>query len=363
MILTIIIAFLSLLFLIVSHELGHFLTAKKFGIKVEEFGIGYPPRIWGKKFGETLYSINWLPFGAFVKIYGHEQRVPDDPRSFSSKPIWQRMLVILGGVISFWIIAIILMSIVMGLGVPTVINDDKTGSLVDPKVQIISISANSPANSAGLKVGDTILKAKTNDSESMLISKVWEIQDFINENRGKNIILTIKRGSDIFDISVMPRLSPPPNEGALGVALVRTALVSYPWYQAPIKGVSATWNLTVLTVDGWVSVLSNLFSGKGVPAGVEVRGIIGIFDLFIQAGGLGISYFLQFIAIISVSLALVNVLPIPALDGGWFVLLVVEAIRKKPLDEKIEQGISSFFFLLLIVLMIIITIKDITRIF
>lgn len=358
--LLVIIAFISLLLLVITHELGHFLVAKKFGIKVEEFGIGYPPRIWGKKIGETIYSLNWIPFGAFVRIYGHEERIYNDKRSFSSKPIWQRALVILGGVISFWIIAIILLSIVMALGVPSVISDNDTG-FKDAKVQIIAVSAGSPAEKAGLKIGDIIAKVK--NSEEIDINKVKELQDFIVLNKGKEITLTVKRGSESFDLKAVPRLSDSKNEGALGVGLLRTALISYPWYEAPLKGIEATWNLTVLVLDGWKTALTSIFSGKGVPQGMEVRGVVGIFDLFVQAGGLGASYFLQFIAIIAVSIALFNVLPIPALDGGWFLLLVIESIRKKPLSEKVEKGINACFFFLLLALMVLVTIKDIIRFF
>ncbi|MFH1656325.1 MAG: site-2 protease family protein [Candidatus Nealsonbacteria bacterium] len=357
MFLIILVAFFSLIALVVLHELGHFLLAKKFGVKVEEFGIGYPPRIFGKKLGETIYSLNLLPFGAFVKIYGHEERIQDS-RSFSTKPIWQRALVILGGVISFWIVAAILLTIVMALGVPTMISDDESRDLVDPKVQIVAVVSDSPAGQAGLKIGDVVRKIQNQD-----ISKVKELQEFIETNKGNEIIFGIQRGKEMIDISIVPREFYPEDQGATGIALVRTALESYPWYQAPIKGITATWNLTLMILDGWKMTFSSLFSGDGVPDGVEVRGIVGIFELFVQAGGLGISYFLQFIAIISVSLALINILPIPALDGGWFMLLMIEKFRGKPINQKTEQIISSFFFILLIGLMLWVTVKDIIRIF
>ena len=351
------IAFISLMSLIITHELGHFLLAKKFGIKVEEFGIGYPPRIYGKKVGETIYSLNLLPFGAFVRIFGHEERI-DHPRSFSNKPIWQRALVILGGVVSFWIVAAILLTLVMALGVPSIINDSDAIGFSEPKVQIIAIASNSPAASAKLEVGDTITKIGGVET-----NKVIEVQDFIKENKGKEIALTVQRGKNIFDVNVVPRSIVPEGEGALGVGLVRTGLISYSWYEAPIKGIVATGNLTVMILDGWKTALTSIFGGKGVPQGMEVRGIVGIFDLFVRSGELGATYFLQFVAIASVSIALLNVMPIPALDGGWFVLLMIEAIRKKPLNEKIERGINAFFFFLLLILMVLVTIKDIIRIF
>lgn len=362
MILTLIIAVFSLLFLVVTHELGHFLVAKAFGIRVEEFGIGYPPKIWGKKIGETVYSLNLIPFGAFVRIFGHEERI-SDPRSFSTKPIWQRMLVVLGGVITFWIVAYVIFCIVMIMGAPTIVEDNDAKGLVDIKVQLLSISKDSPAEKAGLQVGDTVTGFTNENGESYTVETVGKLQDLIKENKGNEVSLGIKRGGEILNVKTALKENNDNGQGILGVGLVRTALKSYPWYEAPIRGAEATWNLTVMVVDGWVTTFSSLFKGQGVPQGVEVRGVVGIFDLFLQAGGMGAIYFLQFVAIIAVSLALVNVLPIPALDGGWFILLVLEMIRKKPISEKIEKNVSSFFFLLLISLMLFVTIKDIIRLF
>ena len=352
----IIIAFFSLIALIIIHELGHFLLAKKFGIKVEEFGIGIPPRIFGKKIGETIYSINLLPLGGFVKLYGHEKR-ETDPDSFSSKPIWQRALVILGGVVSFWIVAAVLLSIVVALGVPTVVGDEEAG-LTDPKVQIVSVSKDSPAEQVEIKIGDMI--RGINDAP---VSKVKEVQEITQANKGKEMILTIQRGKEVFNVSLVPRESFPAGDGAMGVGLMRIALKSYPWYLAPFKGIIATGNLTLAILDGWVMTLSSLFQGNGMPQGVEVSGIVGIFELFVLVGGLGLSYFLQFIAIIAISLALINALPIPALDGGWLAFLLLEKIRGKPVKQKTEQVISSVFFVLLIALMIWINVRDIIRIF
>lgn len=361
MFLTILIAFFSLMGLVTLHELGHFIVAKKFGVKVEEFGIGYPPRLFGKKIGETLYSLNLLPFGAFVKIYGHEKRI-NHPRSFSTKPFWQRALIILGGVISFWIVSVILLSVVMGIGAPTAIEDEENHSLINPRVQITAIAPGSPAEIAELEIGDTIIGLKFKD-EHLKIDKVGQVQEFTQSHRGEEVILTVKRGREVFDTSLIPRSSPPKGERPMGVALLRTALKSYPWYQAPVKGIIATGNLTLLAVKGWGMVIASLFQGKGMPPGVEVGGPVRIFELFIDARSLGISYFLQFVAIISVFLALFNALPIPALDGGWFLFLVVEKIRGKPVSQKIELGVSTAFFFLLIALMILVTIKDITGLF
>jgi regulator of sigma E protease len=367
MILTIIIALFSLVALMVFHEFGHFILAKKFGIRVEEFGIGYPPRIFGKKFKGTIYSINLIPFGAFVRILGESEK-SKSPDSFSEKPFWQRALVILGGVVSFWLVSAVLLTIVMMLGVPTQIGDDESGNFINPKVQILAVAPRSPAELAGIKIGDTVIKIKNQKSlpagrqeKIKNIDKVKELQDFISENKGEIVTLTIQRGKDIFDISVIPRISPPADEGPLGVMLVRTALKSYPWYIAPIEGVKTTVSLTKIAASGWIQALIRLVERK--PTGVQLMGPVGIFGLFVQTSFLGASYFLQLIAVIAVFVALFNILPIPATDGGKLLFLIIEKIKGKPLNQKLVQNIELAFFSLLIILMIFVTFKDIQRFF
>lgn len=351
MLLNIIVAFISLIGLLVIHELGHFILAKKFGVKVEEFGVGYPPRIIGKKIGETIYSINLIPFGAFVRMPGETER-SDDPRSFSSQPVFKRILIALAGVVSFWIISTILFSIVFSMGTFVATSDEvNSEELINPKVQIVAIAKNSPAEKAGLKPGDTITK----------FTKVKEVQEFAEQYKGKEVFLTIERGKDIFNVNIVPRVSPPANEGSLGVALARTAFQSYPWYKAPFKGVQATFNMTGAVIGGYGDAIKNLFLRQ--PTGVTLTGPVGVFQLFTQASQMGVSYFLQFTGMVAIYIALFNLVPIPAVDGGKILFLVIEAIKRKPINYKIEQNITAVFFGLLILLMIFITIKDIIRIF
>ena len=354
---TIFIAIVSLILLIVLHELGHFLFAKKFGVRVDEFGIGYPPRLFGKKIGETIYSWNLLPLGGFVKIYGHEERI-EDPRSFTTKPFWQKSIIILGGVAVFWVIAAVLLTAVLLIGAPSVVEDYEVGNFKNPRVQIIEVAKGSPAFTAELKLGDIIKSIN-----GVNVDKVIEVQEMSSENKGKEIVLTIQRGQKVFDVSLVLRQDYPSDQGPMGVALFRTALKRTVWYKAPIDGIRATGNLTVSIVKGWGVVLNSLFRGKGVPDGVEIKGAVGIFELFNGVGSLGVSYFLQLVAIIAISLALINSLPIPALDGGWFLFLVIEKIKGKPLNDKIIQRISVVFFILLVALMIWITVKDIISLF
>lgn len=349
MILTIVIAFFSLLGLLVLHEFGHFWVARRFGVKVEEFGVGLPPRIFGKKIGETIYSLNLIPFGAFVKLPGEIEK-NSDPWSFGNQPVQKRALIVLAGVLSFWLMAIIIFSVVFGLGAPTAITDEEKNA-VNPKVQIIAVSAESPAQLAGVKPGDTILK----------FSKVKEVQEFTELNKGQEIIFSVQRGKEVLDVKITPRVSPPANEGPLGVALARVGLKSYPWWQAPGQGFRATGELTLAVFKGYFKILADV--SRGQPTGAQLTGPIGIFNLLGQASSLGANYFLNLLGTIVIYLAIFNILPIPAVDGGKIMFLAIEWVRKKPISPKIEQKITAAFFAALIGLMVWVSIKDVSRIF
>ncbi len=355
MFLTFFIAFASLIALMVIHEFGHFILAKKFGTEVEEFGIGYPPRIFGKKIGDTIYSLNLIPFGAFVRIKGESGGI-EDYRSFIGKPMWQRMAIVLGGVVSFWLVSIVLLSIVAGVwGLPTAVSDEAEG-LVDPKVKIYYIAPESPALQAGIELGDTLLG----------FEKVSQVQNFVKEHSGEQVTLSIQRGGEIIEREVSVRTSYPAEEGALGVGLVRVGLDRSAWYEVPIVGIQATCELTANIVSGWVIGLKSLFGVMELPAGMsmDLMGPVGIFSLLGEYFSMGINYFLYLISLIAVALALANILPIPALDGGKIVFLAIEAVRGKPIDNKIEGKITGIFFALLILLMLFVTIKfDIPRLF
>jgi len=355
----ILIAFISLMGLIILHELGHFVLAKKFGVKVEEFGIGYPPRIFGKKIGETIYSLNLLPFGAFVKMPG-EIGDKDNKRSFSHQAVWKRAVIAFGGVLSFWIMAAILFGIVFSIGTQVVIDDNQAGSLVNLKIQIAGVASNSPAEQAGLKLGDAIKMVEIG-GVSTEVGKVKELQDFTNQHLGQEISLTVERGKEILVLKLTPRVSPPDGEGPVGVSLVRTAIKSYPWYQAPWQGIVSTVNMTGAILEGYGQAIKNVVGG--VPSGVQMTGPIGIFQMLSQAGQLGASYFIQFVGMIAIYIAIFNVLPIPAVDGGKLMFLLIEAIRKRPIPEKIEQNVTAVFFMALLLLMVFVTVKDIIRIF
>lgn len=359
MILTLLVAFFSLIALMVIHEFGHFILAKKFGVKVEEFGLGYPPRILGKKIGETIYSLNLIPFGAHVRIAGEEGGGIEDYRSFAGLPIWQRVAIVLGGIFSFWIVALILFIIVFGLGAEVPVSDEVNNNLLNAKVKIVAVAADSPAFTAGLKGGDAIIKVKDKNLNVLDIKTINDFQNFVKINQGEEINLTIERNNNTFDVSLIPRDSPPADEGPVGVALQKMAVIvqKHRWQEAPLQGTKYCIDLTIKAVQGLVDLVLGIFTGRGVPQGVEMTGPVGITVLLARAFEFGPGFFLYFIGAIAILVALFNLLPIPALDGGKLLFLAIEKIKGKTVSFKTEQTITTTFFFLLIILAIFVTIK------
>ncbi|MDO8470793.1 MAG: M50 family metallopeptidase [bacterium] len=359
-----IVSFLSIFVLIVLHELGHFFFAKKFGVRVEEFAVGFPPKIFGKQWGETLVSLNLLPLGAFVRLTGEEKAV-GDPRSYSQKPYWQRALIIGGGVAMFWLVSIAILTILGSTsGIPMAVPDDFSQAGASPSIQITAIAPGSPAEDAGLKPGDTVRIVRdpaTNHEET--IQSVSQLQAFIQDSKGKEVVLKVAHGKEEREVSVTPLASPPEGRGPLGVILARTAFVTFPWYEAPLKAVLLSAQLSYTIVQQLFLTLSSFFAEHNLPAGVQFVGPIGIFGMLSNSFELGIPYFFYLVSMISLYLAVFNALPIPAVDGGKLLFLGIEALRKKPLPEKLETRLTAIFFGTLLLILILVTIGDIKRLF
>jgi len=329
-----IIAFFSIIILAALHEFGHFIIAKKCGVKVEEFGIGYPPRIFSKKIGETIYSLNILPLGAFVKMEDEEDT--DSPTSFSNQSIKNKILITSGGVISFWLIAIVLFTGIFYLGYGTMVDDNDSSGLSDFKVRIVEVANLSPAENADIRIGDTIKKISFNEDEIFPL-KIIEVQSFINDHLGEEISILIERGEEEIEKSLIIRSSFPKEEGAMGIALIRTAVEKHSWYSAIFQGIIRTWDSTIMVLSGYSLMLGNFL--KGVSSEGSMVGPIGVFQLVAQSQEFGFVYFLSFIASISVNLAVFNILPIPLMDGGRIFLLIIEWVRKRPISQKAQEKI------------------------
>lgn len=368
---TIVIFIAVLSLLVFVHELGHFLTARRFGIGVSEFGFGLPPRAIGmrKKNGkwqivkasepdspeqsEMIWSLNWIPLGGFVKIKGENGEERDQTDSFGAKPVWQRIIVLAAGVIMNTLLCIILLSIGFMVGMPSVVDD--SSSATDRQVHISSVVVDSPAKQAGVLAGDRII---TVDGQAVVSAS--QLRDYISQRPGQSLELGLKRGDDETAVTVAPAGDYcGTGENCIGVQLAETATVRYPFFTAIIEGVKATWIWTEVIVVSLSTALFNAF--RGVPLGVDLAGPIGIAVLTGEATSLGIVYLLQFIALLSLNLAIINIAPFPALDGGRIVFAIVEKIRGRAVKQQWENAAHNIGFALLMLLVVVVTWRDVLR--
>jgi len=358
MIISTIVIFLLVLGIIVFfHELGHFFMAKLYGVRVEEFGLGFPPKLYGFKKGETEYTINLIPLGGFVKIVGEDGEEKNDPRSFSSRSIFQRFQIIAAGVIMNVFLAFAIFSILFVVGFPQNVNGYKLSELQgarDLKVIVSGIAKNSPAEEAKLQVGDAILKV-----DGKTITTIEELQKAADAKLGEKVVLGISRWNENMNIEVVPRRDHPQNEGAIGVSLTQTAIMTYSPLESIRRGFEYTIFLIMALVGAFSGIILELFKTGGTTA--EISGPVGIATMTQQAAAMGLVTVMNFIAIISVNLAIINALPLPALDGGRLFFLIIEKIKGSPLNQEWEAKANNIGFALLMLLMAVVTFKDILR--
>ncbi len=335
---SIVVVIISLVLLITLHELGHFYFAKKFDVEVEEFGIGIPPRLFGKKIGETIYSVNLLPLGGFVRMVGEDEKVKN-PRSFSEKPIWQRAIILIAGVVSFWLVAVFIFATVsFGWGFMTEVPEEAEAD------SFLFVNFIEEDFENGFEIQDTI--KRVNGREVVTVNEFKEaVED------GEKV--TIVRGSEEkeIDISEMGNI-------ADLIEVRRVAMERMNGLEAASFGVSQTVNVTRLQAGGLWMALRGAVTGEGLPEGMEIGGPIMIGGMAVSALDRSLGDYLMFVGIIATVLAFMNILPIPALDGGRLLFLLVEKIKGGPIPQEVEQKINAVFFLLLISLMLVITARD-----
>lgn len=363
MFVTIVVFIVILSVLVLIHELGHFFVAKKLGVKVEEFGFGFPPRIWGKKFGETLYSINLLPIGGFVKLYGEDEagagrlQIPssknqdtkNNKRAFFSRPVWQRASIVIAGVIMNFILATAIISYLFAFqGVPTPGNT----------VQIVALVKNAPGEKAGLKVGDNIISV-----DGIAIKSADKLISYTKAHLGKTITLRInKKGLRIKNIEIVPRTKYPSNEGAMGVAVSQNVIIKkYPWYQAPFVGLKESLSESWLILQGLWMALTTALIQRQVPAGLA--GPVGIAQLTGQFIQIGPNAVLSLVSLLSLNLAILNILPIPALDGGRLFFILIEGVIGRKVNQKFESYAHAVGMAVLLALIAFVTFHDLIRVF
>lgn len=358
MILTIIVFLLVIGVLILVHEFGHFIMAKKIGVKVEEFAIGFPPRLFSKKKGETEYSINAIPLGGYVKMLG-ELEHSKDKRAFENQTPGKRFSIAVAGVVMNLILAWFILTIGFAVGMSPVVSSPDTipGKKLSSEIIVADFESDSPAKQAGLEVGDIILGATIN-GESTNFNSIKDLQSFSSEHKGQAISLKYKR-DDAVSEKTLEELD---GDAPLGVVIVEKAIVRVPWYKAPYVALHETYEIIKLTFEFFGSFVSKLFSTGKVEQGVG--GPVAIYVYTGMAVKAGVMVLLQFVALLSINLAVINILPFPALDGGRLVFIVLEKIfRKRVVKEKVENTIHLVGYALLILLIVAITYRDIANLF
>lgn len=351
MVLTLIIFLAVLSILVFSHELGHFLVAKKMGVRVEEFGFGYPPRIWKKKIGETIYSLNLLPFGGFVKLYGEEldEKVKIKKEAFWAKSKKARTVVIISGVLANFVLAIVAFSIVYSVaGIPT-----KTG-----QVRILGIAPDSPADKMGLKENDIVLAV-----DEQRLNDLNHFIKLIDEKKGNQVELVVERKGEELTFLLTPREEPPEGEGPLGVVVSDMEMVHYPVWQMPfygaVEGFKEAFAWAGLVIGGLGKMLVDLVTRGEAPK--DIAGPIGILHITGAVAQSGILAVLQFLGILSVNLAVINIFPFPALDGGKLLFVCYEAVTGRRAHATFERWVHTVGMIILLFLILLVTINDISR--
>jgi regulator of sigma E protease len=352
---TILILVVVLGLIIFVHEAGHYFAAKKLGASVEEFGFGFPPRIFGIKRKGTIYSINWIPFGGFVKIKGEGGGHKDESDSFSYLKIWKRTVILSAGVFMNFVLAVVLLSIGFFIGLPSVVTDDlPRDRMSDEKIQILSVLEESPAFDSGFEVGDNILTI-----DDQVFASVDELIAYTSPKLNETIHIEISRGKEIIATDVTLEDLDDSGVAKMGTGLVETAIVSYPWYEAIYQGIKASISVTWQILIAFYDIIKNLIVAQTVPS--EISGPIGIAVMTSKVAKLGFIYLLQFTALLSINLMILNFLPFPALDGGRVFFLMIEKVRGKPITQKVESMIHTIGFFMLIGLVVLVSVRDVSR--
>jgi len=357
MFITFIAFFAVLAVLILVHELGHFLAARKHKVGVEEFGFGFPPRLASFKKGETLYSFNLLPLGGFVKITGEDASQSDNPKNFASRSIAQRASILVAGVFFNLILAYFLFSFVVWIGMPVNANDPLwQGRVSDPQIMVIDVFKGSSAAAAGIETGDKIVAMRPESGAELLPSTINQMQDFTKIHRGENVGVVVLRDGDELRLSAFLPENNELNQGILGIAMANIGTFQQPWYSALWSGLEMTIATFARTMKGLAILIGMLVSGEQV-AGL-VSGPVGIFSIVASSIDFGIPFLIVLIATLSVNLAFINLIPFPGLDGGRLLFLAIEGLRGRPISQKIGGLAHAIGFVILILLMVVITYYD-----
>lgn len=365
---SIIIFIAVLVLLILVHELGHFLAAKYFDIKTEEFGIGFPPRIktlfW---WGETRFTLNAIPFGGFVKIFGEdptEESIegPEKERSFVNKNRAVQAVVLFSGVFFNALLAILFIFLAFYMGIPVSEEMYDAKYIEDSKVTVMSVLEDSPAYLAGLETRDVLLSVQDDKGEEMDIEGEEDLSVFLSTRTDEDITIYYERDGVENEVIVVPQ-EDLIEEGvpAIGVGVVAVGIVNFPLHIALFESVKHSFDLVVLITVELTAFIGNIFTGGADFS--EIAGPVGIVGLVGDAWSVGFAYLLYFTAVISLHLTVINLLPFPALDGGRLLFVGIESVTRKTIKPKIANALNTIGFIFLILLMLAVTVNDFSRLF
>jgi regulator of sigma E protease len=371
---TIIVFVLVLSLLVFAHELGHFWVAKKFGLIPKEFGFGFPPRAFGiykdkegkwKKVrgskevedaADTVYSINYVPIGGFVAL-GEDDEADNDPNHFNSKPAYQRAAILLAGVTMNIILAACLFSFGFMIGLPQTLGEMSPHARVsDIQVQVMDVMPGSPAAAAELQAGDMFLEI-----DGVEFASSEEVQGYINEHVGQELSFKINREGEVVEKMLTPEFREDTGRGGIGVGISERGIVSYPIHIAIWEGFKTTLILTWVIIVAFYELIKGIFMGQGV--GSDLGGPVRIAEVTGNAARMGFAYLINFTALLSINLAIINAFPFPALDGGRILFLALEKIKGSPVRKEVEGTIHYIGFIILMILIVLVTYKDIARLF
>jgi regulator of sigma E protease len=364
--------------LVLVHEFGHFFAAKKFGIRVDEFGFGFPPKLFSKKIGETEYSFNLLPLGGFVKIFGEsfeeadfvevgflekdKKTEPDLSRSFVHKAKWKQAIVLFAGIFANFLLAWVLFSFGLMSGLPTSVNSELANfELKDVNLVVTSVLPLSPAENAGLKTGDKIVSIERDNLATSYISPET-VKSFVAGSEGKEIKVGYVRGKneEVKNTVIIPAKNAS-NELFIGISMDQIGTAKLPFFEAFWQGLRLDWFMTQNTALGLYTLISEAIKGNG--SFDAVTGPVGMVGIVGDAYEFGFVYLMSFAALISINLAIINLLPFPALDGGRLFFLLIEKIKGSPIRPKVANTANAIGFSVLIFLMLLITYHDVIKLF
>lgn len=353
-------AIVCFVLLVVLHEYGHFLVAKRNGVKVEEFGIGFPPKISGKKMGkgifEGYYTLNWLPLGGFVRLFG-ENDADKRKGSFGAQSLWVKTKIILAGVIVNYLIAVVIFTVLAMTGMPKLLQNqfemDAGRTAVRDDVIAGAIVENTPAAAGGIQTGDVLLSVNGEK-----ISAKQDVNNLTDKYAGQDVQIQYERDGKEQTLATKLNTERP----HFGVAPEQVVVNRYT-YTAPVVGIATTAQITGATYAGLADLFGSLFTAKFSQAAENVSGPVGVVVILNNISEFGLAYLIFFMAVISLTLAIMNALPIPALDGGRLFVTYLFRIFKKPLTPKIEERIHGTGFVVLLALIVLISVVDVRRFF